>query len=91
MVNINTNKKNFKLSSLNFPAKTIKVPFKKSSNLPNDDFSVNLPPKKDDIKLKNRSLSLDNLKDKKNKQTKIDFNKIKFNEESLKKPIENIK
>ena len=79
MVNINTNKKNFKLSSFNFPAKTIKVPFKKSSNLPNDDFSVNLPPKKN-IKLKNRSLSLDSLKDKKNKQTKIDFSKIKFDD-----------
>ena len=79
IVNINTNKKNFKLSSLNFPAKTNKLSFKKSSNLPNDDFSVNLLPKKD-IKLKNRSLSLDNLKDKKNKQTKIDFNKIKFDD-----------
>ncbi len=79
MVNINTNKKNFKLSSLNFPAKTNKVPFKKSSNSPKDDFSVNLPPKKD-IELKNRSLSLDSLKDKKNNQVKIDFNKIKFDD-----------
>ena len=79
MVNINTNKKNFKLSSFNFPAKTNKLSFKKKSNSPNDDFSVKLLPK-EDIKLKNRSLSLDNLKDKKNKQTKIDFSKIKFDD-----------